>query len=151
MQAGLDYVNFGTYRWPAFKPLPKVTIARYSSPVRGRAPYLVGCVAEIAIGLVRCLYTHAQLRIARFRNWCRGEHFKWRGRQSHVFFDEIPARHRDEETDQLRAPYFQRQSGRQDGNQYRAPVLRGLFLHNCYSNPKFNTLARTARQNGLAH
>src|SRR4029077_6807851 len=36
-----------------------------------------------------------------------------------------------QEADQLRAPVFQRQSGPQDGNQYRAPVLRGLSLHNC--------------------
>ena len=49
---------------PAFKPLPKVTIARYFSPVRGAHRILCGCVAEIAIGLVRCLCTHAQLRVA---------------------------------------------------------------------------------------
>jgi len=82
---------------------------------------------------------------ARFRNWCRGGRFRRRGRRGHVFVDEIPDRHRDEKRDQLRAPVFQRQSGPQDGNQYRAPVLRDLFLHNCNSNPKFNTLARTAR------
>ena len=68
---------------------------------------------------------------ARFCNWCRGGRFRRRERRGHVFFDEIPDRHRDEERDQLRAPVFQRQSGPQDGNQYRAPVLRGLFLHHC--------------------
>jgi hypothetical protein len=66
---------------------------------------------------------------ARFRNWCRGGRF--RRRRGHVFFDEIPDHHREQERDQLRAPVFQRQSGPQDGNQYRAPVLRGLSLHNC--------------------
>jgi len=107
---------------------------------------------------MRCLCTHAQLRVAlvirhsakiggrplwspscsqpsaRFRNWCRGGRFRRRGRRGHVFFDEIPDRHRDEERDQLRAPVFQRQSGPQDGNQYRAPVLRDLS----WSDPRFH-------------
>jgi hypothetical protein len=48
--------------FPAFKPLPKVHDYTLLLPRKGRAPYLVGCVAEIAIGLVRCLCTHAQLR-----------------------------------------------------------------------------------------
>ena len=41
--------------FPAFKPLPKVHDCTLLLPRKGRAPYLVGCVAEIAIGLVRCL------------------------------------------------------------------------------------------------
>jgi len=67
--------------------------------------------------------------LARFRYWRRGGRF--RRRRGHVFFDEIPDRHREQERDQLRAPVFQCQSGPQDGNQYRAPVLRSLSLHNC--------------------
>ena len=49
---------------PAFKPLPKVHDGTLVPPRKGRTPDLVGCVAEIAIGLVRCLCTHAQLRVA---------------------------------------------------------------------------------------
>src|SRR4030095_11830820 len=63
--------------FPAFKPLPKVHDCTLLLPRKGRAPYIVGCVAEIAIGLVRCLCTHAQLsahlRIERCVAWRASE------------------------------------------------------------------------------
>jgi hypothetical protein len=68
---------------------------------------------------------------ARFRHSLRRGLSRRRGRDLYVLFDQIPNRCRKQDTDQLRAPVFQRQSGPQDGNQYRAPVLRGLSLHNC--------------------
>ena len=45
-QGRLDYVNFGTYV-PAFKPLPKVHDYTLLFTRNGRAPYILGCVAEI--------------------------------------------------------------------------------------------------------
>ena len=45
-QGRLDYVNFGTYV-PAFKPLPKVRDYTLLFTRNGRAPYILGCVAEI--------------------------------------------------------------------------------------------------------
>jgi hypothetical protein len=42
--------------FPAFKPLP--SIAPYSSPRKGRAPYLVGCVAEIVAASVKMHSQH---------------------------------------------------------------------------------------------
>ena len=53
MQAGpgLETLNFGTHlSLPAFKPLPKVHDYTLLPARKGRAPYLVGCVAEIVIG-----------------------------------------------------------------------------------------------------
>ena len=138
---------------PAFKPLPKVTIARYFSPVRGAHRILSGAWQKLPLVGEMFMHTrsiksragdhsakiggrplwspYCSQPSARFRNWCRGGRFRRRGRRGHVFVDEIPDRHRDEKRDQLRAPVFQRQSGPQDGNQYRAPVLRGLSRHNC--------------------
>jgi len=63
---------------------------------------------------------------ARFRDWRRGEAFRRRGRRAYVFFDEVPDRRRHQERDQLGAPVLQSESGPQDGNQCRAPVLRDL-------------------------
>ena len=45
-QGRLDYVNFGTHV-PAFKPLPKVHDYTLLFTRNGRAPYILGCVAEI--------------------------------------------------------------------------------------------------------
>ena len=42
--------------FPAFKPLP--SIAPYSSPRKGRAPYLVGCVAKIVAASVKMHSQH---------------------------------------------------------------------------------------------
>ena len=53
-QGRLDYVNFGYLCSPHLSRCPKFTIAPLLLPRKGRAPYLVGFVAEIAIGLVRC-------------------------------------------------------------------------------------------------
>ena len=68
---------------------------------------------------------------ARFRNWRWRRAFRRRGRRRYVLFDQVPNGCRKHQGDQLRAPVFQRQSGPQDGNQHRTPVLRGLSLHNC--------------------
>ncbi len=53
--------------FPAFKPLPKVHNCTLLLPRKGRAPYLVGCVAEIAIWFgemfyARARYTHTHAR-----------------------------------------------------------------------------------------
>jgi hypothetical protein len=68
---------------------------------------------------------------ARFRNWRWRRPFRRRGRRRYVLFDQVPNHCRKHQGDQFRAPVFQRQSGPQNGNQHRAPVLRGLSLHNC--------------------
>jgi len=44
----LDYVNSAPML-PAFKPLPKVRDCTLLLSRKGRAPHLVGCVAEIAV------------------------------------------------------------------------------------------------------
>ena len=68
--------------------------------------------------------------LTRFRHWRWGGRFRRRRRRRYVPFDQVPKHCGEHQGDQLHAPVFQRQSGPQDGNQHRAPVLRGLSLHN---------------------
>ena len=47
-----------------------------------------------------------------------------------VFFDQVPNRCRKQQADQLRAPVLQQgHSGAHDGEQHRAPLSLGRYLH----------------------